>query len=73
MEPKDFDLSNQMTDYLINFCKTGNPNGSNLTPWISSTTNQHAVLRIGEGETRMALPSIFKLVKIMLTNKAVGE
>jgi para-nitrobenzyl esterase len=27
MEPKDFALSEQMTDYLTNFCKTGDPNG----------------------------------------------
>ena len=73
MEQKDFDLSNQMTDYLTNFCKSGNPNGSNLTEWIPSAKNQRSVLRLGEGVTRMAAPSMAKLIKIMLTNKAVGE
>ena len=73
MEQKDYDLSNQMTDYLTNFCKSGNPNGSDLTEWIPSAKNQRSVLRLGEEQTRMATPSMAKLIKIMLTNKAVGE
>ena len=30
MEGKDFELSDQMTDYLTNFAKTSDPNGEEL-------------------------------------------
>ena len=73
MEKKDFDLSNQMTDYLTNFCKTGNPNASGLIDWDSADKKQQKVLRLGEGNTRMGKVSMMKLIKTMLTNKAVGE
>ena len=73
MEKKDFDLSDQMTDYLTNFCKCGDPNGTRLTQWIPSAKAQKKVLRLGEGETRMSGVNMLKLIKTMLTNKAVGE
>ena len=72
MEQKDYALSSQMTDYLTNFCKTGNPNGAELPVWNSMQT-QKQVLHFGEGQTRMGQPSIAKLVWTMATNKAVGE
>ncbi len=73
MTRKDFDLSEQMTDYLTNFCKYGDPNGAGLTAWLPTTKGQSAVLHLGEGDTAMGHPSQLKLVKTMLTNKAVGE
>ena len=74
MEPKDYALSELMTDYLTNFCKTGNPNKSGKLPtWIASDRTQKKVLRLGEGGTRMGKPSTLKMIKTMLTNKAVGE
>jgi len=72
MEQKDYSLSSQMTDYLTNFCKTGNPNGPALPAWNSIQTQSH-VLRLGEGETRMGDASMAKLTWTLLTNKAVGE
>lgn len=73
MEKKDYDLSNQMTDYLTNFCKYGDPNGAGLTGWVPAWKHQGSVLRMGEGETHMGKVNLPKLVKTMLTNKAVGE
>lgn len=73
MEKKDYDLSQQMTDYLTNFCKYGDPNGADLTAWLPSGKKQGKVLRIGEGNTRMGTVNMLKLVKTMVTNKAVGE
>ena len=74
MEQKDRDLSDQMTDYLCNFVKTGNPNNQGKLPtWIASDKHQKRVLRLGEGETRMGKASMAKLMVTMLTNKAVGE
>ena len=67
-EEKDELLSNQMTDYLCNFVKKGNPNGERLPLWENKK-----VLCFGEKETAMRNPCIFKQIKTMLTNKAVGE
>lgn len=32
-EDHDYELSQQMLDYWVNFMKTGNPNGEGLTEW----------------------------------------
>ena len=73
MTKKDYDLSEQMTDYLTNFCKFGDPNGSGRTAWLPVRKGQSKALCLGEQDTRMASPSMLKMVKTMLTNKAVGE
>lgn len=73
MTGKDYALSEQMTDYLTNFAKTGNPNGSGLPCWMPIGKGQSKVNRIGQSDTHMGRPSIVKLTRTMLTNKAVGE
>lgn len=74
MEQKDYDLSEQMVNYLCNFVRTGNPNKSGELPtWIASDRGQNRVLVLGEKETGMRRPSILKMLHTMLTNKAVGE
>ncbi len=73
MEEKDFTLSNQMTDYLVNFCKYGDPNGAGLAAWLPAGKGQHKVLCLGEQPTHMGRTNPAKLIKTMLTNKAVGE
>ena len=74
MTEKDYELSGQMTDYLTNFCKTGNPNRTGELPqWVASDKNQKQVMRFGEKDTAMGKASTAKLVWTMLTNKAVGE
>ena len=70
MEQKDRDLSNEMVNYLMNFCRSGNPNGEGMPQWLPGGKQ---VLRLGEGSTRMGKASMLKLVKTLLTNKAVGE
>ena len=74
MTEKDYALSDQMTDYLCNFAKTGDPNKAAALPtWIASDKGQPRVLCLGEKDTHMGRPSTVKLVATMLTNKAVGE
>ena len=74
MEDKDRELSEQMVSYLCNFVKNGNPNKGGVLPtWIASDKNQKRVLCLGEKPTHMGKASMLKLVKTMLTNKAVGE
>ena len=74
MEQRDYDLSRQMIQYLVNFCRTGDPNkAAKLPTWIASGKGQNRVLCLGEKPTGMAKPSMLKMVYTMLTNKAVGE
>ena len=74
MEEKDVALSEQMTDYLCNFVRSGDPNkAAQLPTWIASGSNQKRVLCMGEKDTHMGKPNLLKLIGIMLTNKAVGE
>lgn len=81
----DFDLSRNKVNYpwtisfprpaaLCNFVRTGDPNkAAQLPTWIASDKNQKRVLIMGEKPTHMGKPSIMKMIKTMLTNKAVGE
>ena len=74
MEEKDYALSRQMVAYLCNFVSKGNPNESGVLPtWIASDKNQKRVLVLGEQETAMKKPSVLKMIRTMLTNKAGGE
>ena len=74
MEQKDYDLSEQMVSYLCNFVRTGYPNQTGKLPtWVASGKGQKRVLILGEKETHMGKPSMLKMIKTMLTNKAVGE
>lgn len=70
---KDRKLSEQMTDYLTNFAKTGDPNNGSLPVWEAVTDVQKKVMRLGEGDTGMGSVHISKLIYTMFTNKAVGE
>lgn len=72
-EQKDYDLSDAMSDYLCNFAKTGNPNGAGLPEWKPAKKGQKEVIRLGEGNIRMARVSKCKLLWTTLTNKNVGE
>ena len=73
MEEKDYELSNQMTDYLCNFAKSGNPNSDNLPVWETAGNEKNKVMNLGEQPTGMRKPSKAKMILTMLTNKAVGE
>ena len=73
MTEQDYALSDQMTDYLTNFARTGNPNCAHQPEWVAMGAGQNKVLRMGEKPARMGNPNPLKLVYTMLTNKAVGE
>ena len=73
MKAKDEALSAQMVEYLCNFVRTGNPNGDGLPRWQSTGKGQKAALCLGERETAMRKPGMLKMIRTMLTNKAVGE
>ena len=74
MEAKDRSLSEEMIRYLCNFVKTGDPNRGEVVPrWSRAQVSGKKVLCIGEKPGTMAKPSMLKLIRTMLTNKAVGE
>ena len=70
MEEKDYALSDQMTDYLTNFAKTGNPNGNGLPTWEPA---KKGTMRIGEGKSGMCKVNGLKLWYNMLANTSTGE
>ena len=74
MEAKDRSLSEEMIRYLCNFVKTGDPNRGEVVPrWSRAQDSGKKVLCMGEKPGTMAKPSMLKLIRTMLTNKAVGE
>ena len=73
MEEKDYKLSNEMVKYLCNFVKSGDPNDGTLPEWKPSSKKQKKVMMLGEADTGMGKPKTLKMIKTMLTNKAVGE
>ena len=70
MEQKDYDLSDQMTEYLTNFAKMGNPNGNGLPLWEPAGKG---TMHIGEGDSGMRKVSKMKLWYNMFANKSTGE
>ena len=60
---RDYEASGQMMDYLVNFARTGDPNGPGLPLW----TRGKPALRIGPKGTGMGSVPYGKLLKNMLT------
>lgn len=69
----DYKISKVMSSALCNFAKTGNPNKKGSDLWKPTTANQKQIMLLGEKRPRMGKTSKIKLIKTMLTNKAVGE
>ncbi|MCD8368442.1 MAG: carboxylesterase family protein, partial [Clostridiales bacterium] len=73
MTDHDWALTGEMTDYLTNFAKTGDPNGAGLTQWLPIQKGQSKVLRLGQGVSHMGGVNMAKLTHTMMTKPAVGE
>ena len=63
---RDYEVSDQMMDYLANFTKKADPNSPDLPLWQKSSRQNSKVLCFNEKETRMGRPSYYKMVKNML-------
>lgn len=61
--PRDYEVSGEMMDYLVNFARTGDPNGPGLPVWKPAK----GVLHIGPQGTKMGRVAWGKLLKNMLT------
>lgn len=73
MTEYDWLLSGQMVDYLMQFVKTGNPNGDGLPQWLPAAKGQSKVLRIGQTPAHMGMVNLARLNQIMQANPADGE
>ena len=67
---KDRAISDEMSDRLCAFAKTGDPNTADYVEWHSGGKN---ALVLGDNDTVESNLSSFKLIKTMLTNEAPGE
>ena len=73
LEDLDYKLSNQMTSYLTNFARTGNPNDTTSPLWKASNKKQKHVMHFGNGKPTMKKVKTSTLWYNMFTKKAVGE
>lgn len=65
---RDREASRQMGEYLANFARTGDPNGTELPTWRPAGRGLGtAVLHIGPKETRMGHPNYLTLTRNFLT------
>ena len=44
----DYDLEQTMSDYWVNFAKTGNPNGADLPEWKSYDKETGQIMELGD-------------------------
>lgn len=73
MTKVDYDLSNTMISYLVNFVKTGNPNDNILPIWNASSKNEKSVMHFGNDFVGMKKVNKKILLKNLLFKKSVGE
>ena len=55
-EAIDIQLADQVSNYWVNFVKTGNPNGTNLTIWPAYNTQKEQVLIINKQTEAKLMP-----------------
>lgn len=67
---KDRALSEEMSDRLCAFAKSGSPECNGYVSWPSGAS---AALTFGDSNTRLSKPSSLRLWKTMFTNDAPGE
>lgn len=72
MENRDYSLSDEMSSYLCNFVKNGNPNGNGLPEWKKCTDNK-STMRFSDKNSSVGKVNMKRLIVITLTNKPVGE
>ena len=59
---RDYEAAAQMADYLANFARCGDPNGSGLPVWLPADNHAARVLRIAPGGTAMGRADYARLL-----------
>ena len=72
MGNRDYSLSDEMSSYLCNFVKNGNPNGNGLPEW-KKCTDDKSTMRFSDKNSSVGKVNMKRLIVITLTNKPVGE
>lgn len=57
-EPVDHRLAEVMSDYWVNFVKTGNPNGDGLPEWEAYKPEQKMIMILGERQASEPMPDV---------------
>lgn len=68
-EEVDYRISQDMVAYLVNFVKTGDPNGRGLPKWEAVTANNQKSLNFGEAKPAMMEPDMEALAETERTHQ----
>lgn len=60
-EPVDRQLAAAMSDYWVNFVKTGNPNGEGLPRWEAYGSDDNMIMVLGEKQASEPMPDVHAL------------
>jgi para-nitrobenzyl esterase len=52
----DFDIGNRMSDYLVDFMKSGKPNGQNLPEWPAWEDSEIQLMELGDTFAPLSIP-----------------
>jgi para-nitrobenzyl esterase len=72
-EKSDHQLAETMSEYWVNFVKTGNPNGKELPPWPAYQSNEKEIIILDENISHKPMPDAERLDllwKIMQAGKS---
>ena len=62
----DYRIAEDMIDYISNFVKTGDPNGSGLAKWDSATAEEQLFMHFGDEEAAMVAPDTSALANTQI-------
>ena len=68
-DESDYELSDTIMSYIVNFCKTGDPNGEGLPGWPDFSQDESLVLELGD-EVHMVKDPYLDLYEVL--DKAQG-
>ncbi|MCR5468413.1 MAG: carboxylesterase family protein [Lachnospiraceae bacterium] len=63
-DESDYELSETIMDYVVNFAKTGDPNGEGLPEWQEFSTDETQILELGN-EVEMTTDIYLELYKLI--------
>ncbi|MCR5098369.1 MAG: carboxylesterase family protein [Lachnospiraceae bacterium] len=69
---RDYELSDEIMGYIVNFCKNGDPNGAGLPGWPDFSQDETLVLELGE-DVRMVTDPYLKLYAIIDEVQGYGK
>ncbi|PQE09725.1 Carboxylesterase type B protein [Rutstroemia sp. NJR-2017a BBW] len=62
---EDYAIAKKMVTYWVNFIKTGNPNGNNLTQWNPVVNSSAVVQRVGDGWGALPIASTKAQIQVV--------